>query len=359
MKTALYDQHCALGAKMVSFSGWEMPVQYKGILVEHQAVREAVGLFDVSHMGRILVNGPDAEKFLDYLSTNKIADKAPGTVTYTVWCNEKGTCVDDVLIYKQSSVDFFVIVNAGNRQQDHEHLRKHQTGFNVQIQDRFQEEGILALQGPQAEKLMEIFYPEVKKLKPMHFITQIDEEGPFVLSRTGYTGAGGFEIYASHSQIVKWWNRLLQEGKPFGIEPVGLGARDTLRLEMGFALYGHEISETIAPTESVSSWTVKWQKPNFLGKKILEELEKNGHKRFEYGVKLIDRGVAREGYPVFHKSVEIGYVTSGSFSPTLNQSIALILVQTPLQEGDQVEIQIRQNQCQAQVTQIPFVRKNA
>ncbi len=192
----------------------------------------------------------------------------------------------------------------------------------------------------------------------MHFICKEDQGQDLIISRTGYTGAGGFELYASHNQIIKWWNRLLEKGKDFGIEPAGLGARDTLRLEMGFALYGHEISDTISPTESVSAWTVKWQKRSFLGKEALEKLEKSSHKRFAYGIKLIDQGIAREGYSVLRGGIKIGEVTSGTFSPTLNQAIALILVKALLKEGERVEIDIRQKPYQAEVVQIPFVRRN-
>lgn len=359
MQTVLYGRHCALGAKIVPFAGWEMPIHYqKGILAEHQAVRQAVGLFDVSHMGRILIKGPDAERFLDYLSTNKIADKANGTATYTVWCNETGGCVDDVIVYKQSPDQFFVIVNASNRQKDLQHLLHYQSAFQVHIEDHFEEDGILALQGPQAGPLLATFFPEVKAIKSMHFLSlpDPDQEHCLIISRTGYTGAGGFELYAPNPQIAKWWDILLEKGEAFGIEPVGLGARDTLRLEMGFALYGHEINEKIAPNESVSGWTIKWQKERFIGKTALEELEKSSHKRAEYGIKLIDPGIAREGYTVFKGGIPIGEVTSGSFSPTLHQAIALILSTAHLKEGDQVEVQIRHNRCQAQVVSIPFIK---
>jgi len=354
MKTALYERHLALGAKIVPFAGWEMPVQYKGIVAEHMAVREAVGLFDVSHMGRIFVEGDQAESFLDYLSTNKIVDKPDGSATYTVWCDEKGHCVDDVIIYKYHSRKFCVVANAGNRQKDLKHMQEQAKNFRVVIQDRFEEEGILALQGPKAEALMSQFCDKVKELKPMHFL---EMEGS-VIARTGYTGAGGFEIAAPNKLIVEWWDRLLEKGKEMGIMPVGLGARDTLRLEMGFALYGHEIDETISPNESVASWTIKWDKGNFIGKQSLEALEQSGAKRKEYGIRMIDKiGIPRQGCSVLLEGKTIGKVTSGSFSPVLNESIAIILVQADLKPGDQVEIQIRQQVGHAQVVQLPFVRK--
>lgn len=357
MKTALYDRHVALGAKMIPFAGWEMPVQYKGVIAEHQAVRQAAGLFDVSHMGRINVEGPDAERFLDYLSTNKIAGKEAGTATYTVWCHQDGGSVDDVIVYKQDNTHFFVIVNASNREKDLQHLLSHQPNFNVHIQDCFRGQGILALQGPQAETILAAFFPSISSIKSMYFITVQDEGLPLVLSHTGYTGAGGFELYGPEQLIIKYWDLLLEKGADCGIQPAGLGARDTLRLEMGFALYGHELTDHIAPIESVSAWTVKWQKEDFLGKQALDKLEKSSQKRTEYGIKLIDRGIAREGYPIFMNGKLIGSVTSGSFSPMLNQSIALILVETPLKEGDKVYVQIRENLCEAQVVSLPFIRK--
>ncbi|MBA3721844.1 MAG: glycine cleavage system aminomethyltransferase GcvT [Parachlamydiaceae bacterium] len=359
MKTALYDRHCALGAKMVPFAGWEMPVQYKGVIAEHNAVREAVGLFDVSHMGRILVEGEDAETFLNTLSTNQIAGKDNGTATYTVWCHEEGGCVDDVIIYRKDSNHFFVIVNAGNRQKDLDHLLRFKASFKITIKDRFEEDGILSLQGPLAEGLLSQFYPEVKLIKPMHFLTVSDKGRDLVISRTGYTGAGGYELYASNDLIVEWWDRLLKEGMKFGIEPIGLGARDTLRLEMGFALYGHEINDTISPNESVANWTIKWEKEEFVGKTSIQKLETSPQKRHEYGIKLIERGIAREGYPVFQKEVQIGHVTSGTFSPTLNEAIAIIIVDVPLQIGDNIDVHIRQKPCQAQVVKIPFIRKSS
>ncbi len=361
MKTFLYDRHIALGAKIVPFAGWEMPVQYQGVLAEHQAVRQAVGLFDVSHMGRIKVQGNDAERLLDFLSTNRITGKPPGSATYTVWCHAHGGSVDDVIVYKVSGSQFFVIANASNRDKDLAHLaaQAHLQGLDVEIQEVFSQAGILALQGPAALPLMASLMPEVATLKPMHFLSLLQGEEELFVSRTGYTGAGGVELYGSAPCIEKWWDLLMEEGQAYGIQPIGLGARDTLRLEMGFALYGHELSETIAPNESVSAWTIKWDKPDFLGKTALVEREQSSRKRWAYGVRLSDRQIARQGYAVLQESVPIGEVTSGSFSPTLGASIALILVNKPLQKEDQVSIQIRQTLCPAYVVGLPFVRKTA
>jgi aminomethyltransferase len=357
MKTALYDRHIALGAKMVAFAGWEMPVQYEGILAEHQTVRQTVGLFDVSHMGRILVQGPDAERLLDFLSTNHMVGKAAGSVTYTVWCHGHGGSVDDLLVYRVDDVHFFVIANAGNRDKDLLHLRMQAQlqNFDVEIQELFSHAGILALQGPSAFSLLVSLVPDIQSLKPMHFLSF--DGGSFFIARTGYTGAGGFELYGLSDKIVEWWDLLMHKGKAYGIQPIGLGARDTLRLEMGFALYEHELSDAIAPNESVAAWTVKWDKPDFLGKKALEKIEESPKKRWAYGVRLLDKGIARQKCAVLKKGMVIGEITSGSFSPSLKAGIALILVQNPLKIGDQVAIQIRQNLYHAQVVELPFVRK--
>jgi len=344
MRTALYERHKTLGAKMVDFNGWEMPVQYKGIIAEHHAVRNAVGMFDVSHMGRIVIQGEDAEPFLDFLSTNKIAGKPDFTATYTVWSNSHGGTVDDVIVYKKDSHHFFVIVNAGNRHKDLEHLVSQRKNYRVTIEDKFKDEGILAIQGPLALETFAKIIPEVKNLKSMHFLVH----GDMILSGTGYTGSGGLEVYAPHQIVVSLWDQLIK----LGVEPIGLGARDTLRLEMGYALYGHELSDTISPKESVSSWTIK--NKNYFGKDTLE----NKNHRQAYGVILADKGIAREGYPVFKDGSQIGVVTSGTLSPTLNKAIAIVLVDGKVTLGDSVDIKIRQNFVKAHIVELPFLKKD-
>jgi len=353
MRTPLYDRHVALGAKIVDFAGWEMPLQYKGIIQEHHAVRNDVGIFDVSHMGRISVIGNEAEPFLDYLSTNKLIGKKNGSATYTVLPNDQGGSVDDVIFYKKDSNNYFLIVNAANRQKDLDHLKNYAKNFDVQIQDHYQGEGILAVQGPKALEIGAKLFPEISSLKPMHFI----ETESYILSGTGYTGAGGFEIYASSSTILKLWDQLLVEGQSEKIQPVGLGARDTLRLEMGYALYGHELNDAIAPNESVSAWTVHWEKGDFLGKAAMATIQESPNKRSEHGLVLLEKGIAREGCEVFKGERLIGKVTSGTYSPTLDQSIAIILAEGEWSERDLVEVQIRQNRVKAQIKTLPFVKK--
>lgn len=357
MRTALFGRHVSLGAKMVDFCGWEMPIQYKGIIPEHRSVRERVGIFDVSHMGRVLVEGDDAERFLDYLSTNKISGKPPFSATYTVWCHSSGGSVDDVIVYKIDAKRFFVIVNAANRQKDLDHMLKEGRAFKVNIHDRFKEDGILSIQGPKARTLTEQFFPDSRDLKHMQFELANYNGKPCVVSATGYTGESGVEIYAGNDVIVELWDRYLKDGQPFGIEPIGLGARDTLRLEMGYALYGHELSDSIAPTESVSAWTVKMGKDGFVGKDALDLLDKGKLKRSSHGIALIDKGIAREGYEVYSKGELIGKVTSGTHSPTLNKAIAIVLVKGALEDGEEVDVKIRDNLCRASIVQLPFLIK--
>lgn len=357
MKTVLFDTHQKLGAKFIDFGGWQMPLQYRGIVKEHEAVRSHVGIFDVSHMGRIEIDGLGAEDLLDYLSTNAIAGKEDGTAIYTVWCDEKGMAVDDLIVFRVSKTKFFVIVNAANREKDFAHLLHYSTPRDVIINNRYAEEGILAVQGPKSLDLITSLFPEVNSLKHMHFISVPYQGKTVIISRTGYTGESGVEIYAPNETTVQLWHLLLEKGKPYGIEPIGLGARDTLRLEMGYALYGHELSESIMPHESVSAWTIKWDKRDFVGKKALEARIQG--QRHQYGLILQDKGIAREGYSVWHNGKQIGKVTSGTLSPTLNQAIAIIMVEKKLHEGDDVEIEIRQNRCKGQIVNLPFYSEHS
>lgn len=354
MKTLLYDQHLKLGAKIVTFSGWEMPLQYTGIIDEHHAVRNGVGIFDVSHMGRISIKGPDAENFADFLSTNTIAGKKEGSATYTVWCDSDGGAIDDVIVYKQSPSELFVIVNAGNRDADLLHVQNQASKFDVAVEAHYSDEGILAIQGPASADLMRTLFPESASLKPFRFMQTAFNGEQLILSRTGYTGENGFEIYAPLNAIASLWNILLQEGKKFAIQPIGLGARDTLRLEMGYALYGHELSRSIAATESISAWTVKLDKPRFLGKEALLALESSPLKRTAYGICLKEKGIAREGCPIFLGEQEIGVVTSGGYSPSLNQAIGLILIRGSFDQGKELHIEIRGKRYLAVIVPLPF-----
>lgn len=330
MKTALYDEHLQLGAKMTSFAGWEMPLQYRGIPHEVEAVRKRAGKFDVSHMGRISVVGKDALVFLDFLSANHILGKTPGSSIYTIFCNEKGECLDDLLVYIVDDSHAFIVSNAANREADLEHLQRHAKNYDVKIHDHFETDGILSLQGPLSADL----FPEAASLKKKHFM----QKGPLIISRTGYTGEDGFEFYGPNIEIVKLW-------KGLEAEPCGLGARDVLRLEMGYALYGHELSRDISPLESVAAWSVKMDH-DFLGKEALNKTREP--------IALIGESniPAREGYPIFYQGKEVGKVTSGTFSPTLQKPIALGLVD---QIHDSVDVLIRGKHYPFHMIKLPFL----
>jgi aminomethyltransferase len=350
-RTALYAKHVELGAKIVEFAGWEMPILYSGVIEEHKAVREKIGIFDVSHMGRISVSGPEAEKFLDFLSTNKVTGKSDGSAVYSVWCHENGGSVDDVIVYRESMTQFFVVVNAGNRNKDLQHMLHYAKNFNVAVQDLFNEGAIIAIQGKFALDLQKILFPETVALKFMHFQRVNFEGESIIISRTGYTGSPGFEIYCSNHVVNKLWDQAMSHGAQYGIAPIGLGARDTLRLEMGYALYGHELTDEILPIESVSAWTVKLDKGPFIGSEAL----KRGSPRHEIALQLTGPGVPREGYPVLLNGKTIGTITSGTMSPSLSKGIAIALVEINLSKGQTVDVQIRKNQVPAEVVSLPFV----
>jgi aminomethyltransferase len=356
MKTILYDKHLALEARLVEFFSWEMPLYYTSILAEHKAAREHVVLFDVSHMGRIGVEGNDAGLFLDFLSTNHIQDKPDDSATYTTWANENGGTVDDLLVFKENKDHFFVVVNASNRNKDLAHLQNYAKNYKVRVKDHYETDGILALQGPKSKDLLSLFFPECASL-PTHHFFQIHDPEKLTISRTGYTGEEGFEIFGPKKQISLLWDKLLHAGKDFSILPAGLGARDTLRLEMGYALYGHELTEEISPIESVSHWTVKWKKSNFLGKRSMEQLNNSPNKRKEVGLLLKSGRVAREGDKILHKDRHIGNITSGNFSPTLAKPIAIGLMVQPILKDQEVEILIRGKREKATITSFPFINQ--
>lgn len=336
MKTPLFDEHVRLGAKMTSFAGWMMPLQYSSIANETEAVRQRAGLFDVSHMGRISIHGKDALAFLDFLSVNRILGKLPGTTVYTVFCNEKGGAIDDLLVYIVDASHAFIVGNAVNIEEDLVHLKKYAKDYQVEVWPHFETEGILSLQGPFSAKL----FPEAFSLPRKHLM----QKGSLIIARTGYTGEDGFEFFGPHDAIKNLWTTLLEKG----VEPCGLGARDVLRLEMGYALYGHELSKSINPLESVASWSVKMDH-EFLGKAALEK------KRQPIALLGISNIPAREGYPIYYQGKEIGVITSGTFSPTLKRPIALGLVSN---DGTypNVDVRIRDTYHPFQVVSLPFIK---
>ena len=364
-KTALNGIHRQLGAKMVDFGGWDMPVEYSGISAEHMAVRTAVGLFDVSHMGDIQFRGPGSLSAIQALSMNDASKLANGQAQYSAMLYPQGTFVDDVLVHKFSDNDYLLVINAGTREKDYQWIRSQVGSFaGLHISDYSDHYTQLAIQGPRAaETLAKLTKVDLSKVKNYWFTWGTVCGLPNVLiARTGYTGEDGFEIYVPSDEATstRVWHEVLEAGKPFGILPCGLGARNTLRLESAMALYGHEISEEINLLESGLERFSKLGKSDFLGSQALLELQKSGApKRKLVGLEMVDRGIARDGYKVCSLEGDpIGFVTSGSPSPYLKKNIALAYV--PVERiipGTEVAVEIRGNLVKAKVVPLPFYRR--
>lgn len=350
-KTPLYEVHKKLNAKLVEFTGYELPVQYTSIIDEHKAVRESVGIFDVSHMGEITVTGEGALNTLNYIMTNDFTDMPDGKVRYSLMCNENGGVIDDVLVYKMNDLCFLVVVNAANVDKDYKHIQnnKLENTTITNVSDFFAQ---IALQGKDAEKVMSklVNLDEISK-GYYTFTKDVDIQGKKVLiSRTGYTGESGFEIYTNIDDAEFIYNLIIENGE---IVPCGLGARDTLRLEAGMPLYGHEFDEEIKANEVCLNFAIKYNK-DFIGKKALEE-NKAEFKRI--GIELIDRGIAREGCELFDvKGNKIGYVTSGTMNPSNGKSIAMARVNISFND-DKLKVKVRKKELNAKVVKIPFIQK--
>jgi aminomethyltransferase len=360
-RTPLYEIQKALGARFVSFGGWELPVSYSDILKEHHAVRNNAGLFDVSHMGEILITGKDSLDFVNKIITNDISKTAFNKIVYSPMCYENGTVVDDILIYKISDTKLLLIVNASNTEKDYEWIKSQRFG-DVQIENLSPRYVQLALQGPGAENILRKLVNKNTELPGFFTFSTIDLLGMEVLiSRTGYTGEDGFEIYLDTSNPKadpsRLWNEILKAGEDEGLLPAGLGARDTLRLEAALPLYGHELSDTITPLEAGLEKFVKLDKPGFIGREALAEQIQNP-KRKLYGFKMNERGIPRNGYEVFINDEKVGYVTSGGPLPTLNVNGGLALLNnTGLMPGDTINIAIRQRHLSAVIVPTPFYKK--
>ena len=341
----LYAFHQENGARFVPFAGWDMPVQYTSILEEHRAVRETAGLFDVSHMGEVRVKGQDAEIYLNYLATNDVTTLSDGKSLYSMLCYENGGVVDDVIIYRFNKEDFFLCINADNTDKDVNWMLKHANKFNCRLNDVSPQYALLALQGPKAESILSIITnADLKNLKRFRFTRDKVGGVEVMISRTGYTGEDGFEIYcpAKNAETVA---RALQEtGNAHGLKLCGLGARDSLRLEAGLSLYGHEISEKISPLEAGLGWTVKFSKPDdFIGRSALEKEKTNGLRRKLIFFILNDRRIARVGTPVFFEKKQIGEVLSGTMSPMIKKPIGSTLVTIEDVDLDNLYVEVRGN----------------
>ncbi len=359
-KTPLNSLHRQLGARMVEFGGWDMPVQYTGVIAEHLAVRNAAGLFDVSHMGEIEVTGDQAADFLQYATTNDVSKLVDGQVQYTAMCYETGGVVDDLTLYRFSAERFLLCVNAANTDKDFNWLREllASSSFTaVTLVDRSDEYAQIALQGPQAAAILQpLTGTALGDLEYYHFCTAAVAGMQMIVSRTGYTGEAGFELYCAAADGAQLWRMLLDAGDSYGLLPVGLGARDTLRLEKGYALYGHEITADIMPLEARLGWITKLNKGDFMGREALIKAKEAGVPRNLIALKLGTSGVPREGYPVLCAGAEVGYVTSGTMSPSLKQGIALALVEKSVADTDTaLEIAIRKRRIPAERTALPFV----
>jgi aminomethyltransferase len=353
-----------MGAKMVDFGGWDMPLQYSGILEEHRAVRASIGVFDVSHMGEIEIHGPDAGALTDCVTTNAVAKLQIGQVQYAGLLYAHAGFVDDILVHKIASDRYFLCVNASNQEKDYQHI----AGANrLQAASRFQAKvdlasaryTQLAIQGPRAlETLQKLTAADLAAIGYYHFIDNVIAGTRARIARTGYTGEDGFEIYFPPEQSEHVWNRILDAGQEFGIKPCGLGARNTLRLEAGMALYGHEIHSTITPLEAGLAWTVKLDKGDFIGRAALARQKEQGVTRRLIGFEMTGRGIGRDDYEVFLDGTPAGWVSSGGPSPTLNKNIGMCYLPTGHSKpGQRIQIAIRNQLVEAVTIPAPFYKR--
>jgi aminomethyltransferase len=359
-KTPLYDVYRHMKAKLIDFGGWALPVQFSSIKEEHEAVRKRAGLFDVSHMGEIEVKGPDAEIFLQKMLTNDLAKLKQNKAQYTILCYENGGTVDDLLVYKFHDDLFLLVVNAANIEKDYQWLIQHKTG-KVEIQNVSGEYAQLALQGPLAEKILQkLCQEDLSQIPYFGFNNQIKiADKPALVSRTGYTGEDGFEIYCSPCNVRTIWEEILSAGKEEGVLPCGLGARDTLRFEACLPLYGQELSSTISPIEAGLTFAVKPKKKDgFIGQSVLKEQIEKGAIRKLIGIEMIERGIPRMGYKVYQNGKEIGKITTGTQSLTLKKNIGLALVESDKAEiGSELIVEIRNKKVLGRVVSTPFYRR--
>ncbi|MCF0136334.1 MAG: glycine cleavage system aminomethyltransferase GcvT [Lachnospiraceae bacterium] len=358
LKTPLYDAHVKAGGKIVPFGGYLLPVQYEtGIIKEHMAVRTQAGLFDVSHMGEILFQGPDALENLQHMMTNSFKNMVDGQARYSPMCNEQGGTVDDLIVYKKADNDYFVVVNASNKDKDYAWMKAHQFG-DVQITDVSADYAQIALQGPKAIEILRKLTAE-ENIPSKYYYATFDTEVagmPCILSKTGYTGEDGVEIYLPKDYAEKMWDSLLEAGKEEGLIPCGLGARDTLRMEAAMPLYGHEMDDEISPLETGLNFAVKMKKSDFIGKKAMEE--KGEPTICRVGLKVVKRGIIREHETVFYQGQEIGHTTSGTHCPYLGYPIAMALIDKNYADpGTILEVEVRGRMIEAEVVALPFYKR--
>lgn len=359
-RTTLYERHLKCGGKMVDFAGYELPIQYNSIIDEHNAVRNAAGLFDVSHMGEIEVKGKEAFNYLQHVLTNNIGKLQKNKAIYTMMCYEDGGIVDDLLAYKFDEDHYFLVVNASNKDKDYKWLLDNKSNFNVEVNDISETIGEVAFQGPKAQEVLQKLVDEdLNEIKFFSFKQDIYVAGvKAVVSRTGYTGEDGFEIYSDTEGIKKIWDKILEAGKDLGVKPAGLGCRDTLRFEANLPLYGNELSKDITPLEAGYGFAVKLDKEEFIGEETLKKQKAEGLTRKIVGFEMKDRGVPRHGYEVRSGENKIGFVTTGYFSPTLKENIGLAMVDIKFSNiGDEFDIMVRNKPLKAEVISRKFLEK--
>lgn len=358
-QTALAEVHKSLGAKMVPFAGFEMPVSYEGVNLEHETVRKGVGVFDVSHMGEFLIEGPNALSLIQKISSNDASKLTVGKAQYSCMPNEKGGIVDDLIIYRVKDEVYLLVVNASNIEKDWNHISKYNEGIGAEMRNISDAYSLLAIQGPMAvEAMQSLTSVDLSAIKFYNFVV-----GDFagieyvIISATGYTGSGGFEIYCKNEEVEQVWNKVFEAGAPYGIKPIGLAARDTLRLEMGYCLYGNDIDDSTSPIEAGLGWITKFTK-EFVNHEALAREKEEGPKRKLIAFELQERGIPRQGYPILDSSGnEIGKVTSGTMSPSLGIGIGLGYVPTSQATVDNtVQIQIRKKAVPAKIVKLPFYK---
>lgn len=359
-KTALYDVHVALGAKMVPFAGYEMPVQYTGVNVEHECVREGVGVFDVSHMGEFLISGPGALPLIQKVTSNDASTLTIGRAQYSCMPNGKGGIVDDLIVYKIKDEQYLLVVNASNMEKDWNWISSHNS-FGAEMRDLSDDYSLLAIQGPKAvEAMQSLTSINLSEIKYYHFeVADFAGIEHVIISATGYTGSGGFEIYCKNSEVKQVWDKVFEAGADFGIQPIGLAARDTLRLEMGFCLYGNDIDDTTSPLEAGLGWITKLNKEDFIDKDFLSKQKEAGVSRKLVAFEMVDRGIPRHDYRILNESGDvIGKVTSGTMSPSMKVSIGLGYVETAYSGVDsEIFVEIREKPVKAKVVKLPFYKK--
>lgn len=358
--TALSSTHVALGAKMVPFAGYNMPVSYDGVTVEHETVRKGVGVFDVSHMGEFLISGPKALELIQKVSSNDASKLTIGKAQYSCLPNETGGIVDDLIIYKLKEEQYLLVVNASNIDKDWAHISNYNQNIGAEMRNISEDYSLLAIQGPKAvEAMQSITSVDLSSIKFYNFeVADFAGVDHVIISATGYTGSGGFEIYCKNSEVKQIWDTVFEAGADFDIKPVGLAARDTLRLEMGYCLYGNDINDTTSPIEAGLGWITKFTK-NFVNSEALAKQKSHGPERKLVAFELDERGIPRHDYDIVDgKGKKVGIVTSGTMSPSMGKGIGLGYVPTILSEvGSKIYVQIRKKAIPATIVKLPFYKK--